>query len=174
MYGHGIICLMLAEILGMGENEKRDVQIREKLEKGLKVIIWSQKRKQERNTHHFGGWRYDPESTDSDLSVTIWQLLALRASRNAGMSVPKRSIEYAIRYLRVCYKSRRGKDGKPVDLKSACGYQPGKGPTYASAAAGLLALQMCGLYESPEVKGSANWLKNWKSGPQPGRSRRYR
>lgn len=162
MYGHGIICLMLAELLGMGLDEKQDAVIRKKLRKGIELIIWSQERKKPNNTSQFGGWRYTPQSGDSDLSVTIWQLLALRAAKNAGMPVPKRSIDNAVKYLRVCYHASSNKKRRSTDMKSACSYQPGRRPTYASGAAGLLALQVCGQYDAPEVTGSANWLRNYK------------
>ncbi len=160
MYGHGIVTLMLAEALGMGVDEDQDRRIRERLEKAVQLILWSEDRQKGRN--HYGGWRYHPNGKDSDLSVTIWQLLALRAAKNAGLEVPKKSIDKAIEYLKRCYKSKRDKSGNPTDMKSACGYQPGGRPGYASAAAGLLALQVCGEYDVPEVKGSANWLRGRK------------
>ena len=37
---------------------------------------------------HYGGWRYEPDYTDADLSVSAWQILTLRAAVNAGFSVP--------------------------------------------------------------------------------------
>ncbi len=156
MYGHGIVTLMLAELLGMGVNEKQDRIIRQRLVEAIKLIVWSQNQK--KHGKHRGGWRYQPNSNDSDLSVTIWQLLALRAARNAGIPVPRSSIKQAIEYLKISYKSKRNEEGKPLDMKSACAYQPGSKVTYASGAAGLLALQVCGEYDAPEVIGSADWL----------------
>ena len=35
---------------------------------------------------------YTPDSRDSDLSVTIWQLMALRSAKNAGLQVPGKAI----------------------------------------------------------------------------------
>jgi hypothetical protein len=160
MYGHGIVTLMLAEVLGMGVDEESDRRVRKRLEKSIELILWSEERKDKNNWAHYGGWRYQPHDGDSDLSVTIWQLLSLRAAKNAGLDVPKAAIDKAIKYLEVCYRSERDKDGKPKRLKSACGYQPGRDPSYASGAAGLLALQVCGKYEALEVKGSADWLKD--------------
>ncbi len=158
MYGHGIITLMLAEMVGMGNDEKQDALIRQRLEKCVELILWAQKRKQPKNWSHYGGWRYEPHSGDSDLSVTVWQLIALRAAKNAGIDIPKKAIDDAVKYVKRCYHSKRDKDGRPTNLKTGCGYQPGRGPSYASGAAGLLALQICGEYDAPEVLGSANWL----------------
>jgi len=158
MYGHGIISLMLAEVVGMGVNEKQDQLVRERLTKAVALILWSQERK-EPGHQHYGGWRYEPGSKDSDLSVSIWQLLTLRAAKNAGFTVPKKNIDAAVAYLKRSYHSKRNAAGQPLDLKSACAYQPGHGPNFPMAAAGLLALQICGEYAAPEVQGSANWLK---------------
>jgi hypothetical protein len=160
MYGHGIVTLMLAEILGMGVDEEHDRLVRKRLEKAIELILWAEERKEQNNLGHYGGWRYQPHDGDSDLSVTIWQLLSLRAAKNAGLDVPKAAIDKAIGYLEKCYRSERDKDGKPRNLKSACGYQPGRDPSYASGAAGLLALQVCGKYDVPEVQGSTDWLKD--------------
>jgi hypothetical protein len=62
-------------------------------------------------------------------------------------------------YVKRCYYSKKTKDGKNENLKSACGYEPNRSPEYAMGAAGLLSLQVCGEYEGPEVAGSAAWLK---------------
>ncbi len=155
MYGHGIVSLTLAELLGMGVSEEQDRRLRQRLAKALELILWSQDRKARQDEEHYGGWRYEPESHDSDLSVTIWQLLALRSARNAGMDVPKAAIDKAVVYVKRAYK--------PVEERhegtgGACRYQRGRGPDYAAAAAGLVALQACGIHEGPEVDGSVEWL----------------
>ena len=161
MYGHGIITLMLAEMLGMGADTQMDELIRDRLEKAVRMILQSQSIK--KSDRHQGGWRYNPDSRDADLSVTVWQVMSLRAAFNAGLDVPKESIQKAIGYVKRCYYSReRHKDGKPKDLKSGCGYEVGRRPEYAMAAAGLLSLQVCGDYDCLEVQGSAEWLKEQK------------
>ena len=152
MYGHGIITLMLSEMLGMGVDVQMDQLIRERCRSAIQLILRSQA--QPKESRHQGGWRYLPDAKDSDLSVTVWQVMALRSARNAGMEVPKESIDSAVGYIKRCYK--------PENLKGACGYEPGRRPEYATAATGLLALQVCGEYDSPEAQGSANWLKEKK------------
>lgn len=155
MYGHGITTLALCEMLGMGVDTQMDQLIRERAQKAVGLILRSQAiRKDGRNQ---GGWRYQPDSQDADLSVTVWQVMSLRSAKNAGLDVPKEAIDLAVGYIKRCYYTRRGAPGAAE--KSACGYEPDRSPEYAMASAGLLALQVCGAYDSPEVRGSAEWLK---------------
>lgn len=160
MYGHGIATLMLCEMLGMGVDAQMDQQIRDRAKKAVDMILRSQSLK--KDARSAGGWRYMPDSPDSDLSVTVWQVMSLRSAKNAGLDVPKEAIDKAIEYIKRCYKTKRDGQGKPEDLKSACAYEPGQHPEYAMAAAGLLSLQVCGAYDSLEVKGSADWLREKK------------
>ena len=157
MYGHGIITLMLAEMLGMGADAKQDLLIRKRLEKAIKLILWSQKQKNRKDTKHFGGWRYEPNSRDSDLSATVWQLMALRAANDAGIDVPKQAIDDAVQYLKNCYYAKR-QNGRVANQKSGFGYMVGQSARYATTSAGLLAMQVSGQYEAPETTGAADWL----------------
>ena len=149
MYEHGITTLCLTEMLGMGVGKKEETRLREVCRKALNLILWSQ-RVRKSSPSYRGGWRYGPASHDSDLSITAWQLLALRSGKGAGMAVPKGAIDSAVRYLKRSYYSRGGVKG--------CAYMPGQSPSLAMAAAGLLSLQVCGEYDSPEANGSAEWL----------------
>ena len=156
MYGHGIVTLTLAEMLGMGMDEETDKSIRDKCQKAIDLILRSQK--VQKNQAQQGGWRYSPDSRDADLSVTIWQLMALRSAKNSGLDVPTSSITDAIKYLERSYKSKLDDQGEPIDKKSGFAYQPGGHPEYTTTAAGLLAMQVCGQYQSPFVLGAADWL----------------
>lgn len=160
MYGHGITSLMLCEMLGMGLDDAQDQVLRDRARKSIDLILRSQR--VPKDVRHQGGWRYEPTSSDSDLSVTVWQLMALRSAKNAGLLVPKDAIDLAVGYVKRCYHSRHLDDGSPENLRSAFGYESGQPPTFAMAAAGLLSLQVCGQYEIPEVAGSADWLKERK------------
>lgn len=162
MYGHGITSVMLAEIVGMGADKDQDFRARDRLKQAMELMYWSQERKSPKNKDQYGGWRYQPKDADSDLSITIWQVMALRAARNAGMEVPRSVIDKAVDYIKRCYRTERDDNGKPKNLKSACGYQPSHEPRFASAAAGLRALQVCGEYAAPETTGSAQWLREHK------------
>ena len=156
MYGHGITTLTLSEMLGMGLDEEQDQKIRKRTQKAIDLILRSQK--VPKSPSHQGGWRYSPDSRDADLSATIWQLMSLRSAKNAGLSVPSAAIEDAIGYLERSYWSSLDSKGEPVNKKSGFAYQPGGHPEYTTTAAGLLAMQVCGEYESPFVKGAADWL----------------
>jgi hypothetical protein len=165
MYGHGITTLMLSEMLGMGLDEKQDQKIRKRTQKAIDLILRSQK--VPKSPSHQGGWRYSPDSRDADLSATIWQLMSLRSAKNAGLNVPSSAIEDAIGYLERSYWSTIDSKGEPVNKKSGFSYQPGGHPEYTTTAAGLLAMQVCGQYESPFVKGAADWLL--ENGPNTSR-----
>ncbi len=157
MYGHGIVTLMLTELLGMGATLKQNERIHEALVDAIKVILAAQAVPKPEKLR--GGWRYSPDSRDSDLSVSIWQLMALRSAKNDGLDVPGEAIDLAIEYLRFSYASPIEPGGQPRDAVSGFTYTPGSHhPTFTMTAAGLLALQVCGLYDSPLVEGSANWL----------------
>lgn len=157
MYGHGIITLMLTEMVGMGVSDEQDQQIHDRCQKAIDVILSAQK--VQKPTHYRGGWRYTPESTDSDLSVSIWQLMALRSAKNDGLEVPVSAIDEAIEYLKRSYASPLDRNGLPTKEASGFSYEPQHNhPTYTMSAAGLLAMQVCGEYDSPFVIGSADWL----------------
>lgn len=158
MYGHGIVTLALAETLGMGADTRQDQLIRDRLKRAVDLILRAQSMKKE--ARHQGGWRYEPQSPDADLSATVWQVMALRAAKNAGLDVPKEAIDQAVSYIKRCWRApdKSRKDAKP----GACGYQPGNTPEYAMGAAGLLSLLVCGVYEGAEVTDSAEWLRGQK------------
>src|SRR5260221_2902594 len=126
MYGHGITTLLLAELAGMS---KQDAQVRAALEKAVTLILRSQA--VEKSEIHAGGWRYQPNSADSDLSVTIWQVTALKAASDVGVAVPRQAMERAIPYSKRSEHPRGG-----------FGYQPGGMPNQSrtGAASGLLPL----------------------------------
>jgi hypothetical protein len=163
MYGHGITTLCLGEMLGMGVSKVQDRRIREALEKAINVILASQRRP--KNPIYVGGWRYTPTSRDSDLSVTVWQLMALRSAQNAGVRVPKQNIDLAVKYLERSYLSGRNGRGEPTNLKSGFGYTPGRAPGFAATSAGLLSMQVCNRTDAPEVIGAANWLEDFDLRP---------
>ncbi len=156
MYGHGIITLMLAEVMGMGVDDQQDKLIREKLEKAIGLILKAQGVKKN-DQKHVGGWRYNPDSSDSDLSVVAWQLIALRAAKNAGIDIPKEAIDQAIDYVKRCYR----KYDKDKSQGYFC-YTPGESNMrFGSAAGGFCVLQICGEYDAPEVIGAADYFLHY-------------
>jgi hypothetical protein len=151
MYGHGITTLFLAEMLGMGIDLEQDNAIRNSCQSAVNLILRAQQ-VQKRNGAE-GGWRYSPQATDSDLSVTIWQLMALRAAKNAGISVPKEAIDSAVGYIKRSFK-----DTGRLNAVVGFSYEINQTPVWSTAAEGLLALQVCGEYDTAEVTATSDWL----------------
>jgi hypothetical protein len=87
MYSHAFATLFLAEIYGMTHRE----DVREKLQKAVDFVVRSQNAE--------GGWRYEPYSPESDMSIVVCQVMALRAARNIGIRVPKSTVDRASRYV---------------------------------------------------------------------------
>ena len=130
MYGHGFATLMLAEVYGMSPRS----DVRDALTKAVQLIIDSQ--------NNEGGWRYQPQRSEADLSVTIAQVMALRAARNAGISVPNETIEATIEYV----KQSQNPDGGFMYIMSAGGPS-----AFPRSAAGVVALYSAGIYEGDEI-----------------------
>jgi hypothetical protein len=165
MYGHGITTLMLTEMLGMGSDEEQDKRIHERCQRAIDLILSAQQQK--KASQYAGGWRYTPNSNDSDLSVSVWQLMALRSAKNDGLEVPTEAIGDAIEYLHRSYTTRLDTRGRPIEPIGGFSYLPdNRNASFAMTAAGLLAMQVCGQYESPLVVGAADWLERnppkWK------------
>jgi hypothetical protein len=145
MYGHGFGTLFLAESYGMVHDRTLRDTIRDKLHLAVKVILDSQ------NVE--GGWRYTPEPRDADLSVTVCQIMALRAARNAGISVPRNKVDHCIEYVKRCQDRSEGW----FRYMAQGGMQ---GQAFARTAAGVAALFSAGLYKGPEVEAGLRYLKN--------------
>lgn len=158
MYGHGITTLMLTEMLGMGSDDNQDRLIHERCQKAIDLILSAQKEKKSVTAQ--GGWRYSPNSDDSDLSASVWQLMALRSARNDGLQVPASAIRDAVEYLKRSYSAPLDRNGLPgTDKPGGFCYEPGRrNASFTMTAAGLLAMQVCGEYDSPLVAGAADYL----------------
>ncbi len=145
MYSHGIATLMLGEVYGMVDKELRR-PVKRATEKAVLLILKSQNVRKSRE--HAGGWRYSSSSTDSDLSVTGWQLLALRAAKNIGCDVPADAIDYAVEYVKKC----RPRNGRGFS------YQVYHGPTPTRTGTGILCLEVCGKHKARETMIAADYL----------------
>lgn len=100
MYGHGFSMLYLGQLYGMTENPRRQDELKQILTRGIQLTGQSQSR--------LGGWIYTPNSGSDEGSVTITQVQALRACRNAGIFVPKEVIDQAMEYLKISTNSDGG------------------------------------------------------------------
>ncbi len=146
MYCHGISTLMLAEVVGMSADQDLADKARAALAKAVKLIVLAQNLS--KNHDNAGGWRYQPTSRDSDISVTGWQLMALRAAKSVGCAVPSENIDHAVDYLKRCAV----RDG------GGFGYQPGGGANNPRTGTGILALEICGEHQTREAVAGAEYL----------------
>ena len=97
-----------------------------------------------------GGWRYQSNSQDSDISCTGWSLMALRSARNAGAAVPKTALDEAVKFVLNCRMPDSG-----------FAYQPGGGSGLARTGTGLLCLELAGQHRDKVTLGAGDWvLKN--------------
>lgn len=151
MYNHGFATLFLAEVYGMGQSRRMNDQLKDTLDRAVKLILKSQ--------NHEGGWRYRPQPMDADISVTICQIMALRAARNAGFSVPKSTADKCIEYVKQC-QDVRNSGGFSYQRHGNGGF--GAQPGFARTAAGVVALYSAGLYEGENVQKGLDYLMKFK------------
>jgi Squalene-hopene cyclase C-terminal domain/Prenyltransferase and squalene oxidase repeat len=137
MYGHGFATLFLGEIYGMNPDDNR---VRDALVKAVDIIIGTQ--------NDEGGWRYNPVPYDADVSVTICQIMALRSARNAGIKVPKTTIDRAVQYVRDCQND----DGGFRYMKTT------GGSAWPRTAAGVASLFYAGIYEDDSITRGLDYL----------------
>jgi len=130
MYGHGFATMFLAECYGMSPRD----DLREKLNAAVRLIVQSQNRA--------GGWRYQPRPVEADISVTVCQMMALRAARNAGLYVPPETVERCVGYVRACQND----DGGFMYMLD----NPGDSAFPRSAAA-LVGLSSAGIYKGEAI-----------------------
>ncbi len=135
MYGHGLTTLALSEMYGMDPDPELEGGVR----KAVNLILRSQ--------GPVGGWNYEPTASDGDLSVSVMQIVAMRAASNAEIPVPETTIKKAIAYVR-----QMAAPGGP-----GYGYAgPGDGPQ--TSAAGCLSLQLLGAYNDPQIPKTLDYL----------------
>jgi hypothetical protein len=144
MYEHCISTLMLSELSGMVDAE-RQRRIDELLPRSLEIILTSQK--VEKLERFEGGWRYQTNSSDSDISCTGWPLMALRSARNCGADVPIEAIERGLGFVLRCRTSDGG-----------FAYQPGSGAGAARTGVALLCFELCGRHRDTAAMQAGDWI----------------
>jgi hypothetical protein len=140
MYDHGFATLFLAEVYGMSPRG----DLRGKLAKAVQLIVDTQ--------NDEGGWRYEPQRGEADISVTVCEVMTLRAARNAGIYVPGETIDRATDYVKRCQNADGG------FRYTSAGGESG----FARSAAAIVALYSAGLYDTPEVKKAREYLAAYK------------
>ena len=135
MYEHGLATLALIEAYGFEPTSN----MRQRVQRAVDLIVKSQNPK--------GGWRYQPVPKDADLSVTVMQVVALRAAINARLDVPQATMDKALGYVKACAVDGGG-----------YAYRPGGGPGRARTAAGILSMYLLGAFDDPQVEKSLKWM----------------
>ena len=143
MYGHGVTTLVLAESLGMTKDDFLVPFVRD----AVRFIETSQ-------DMYGGGWRYLPGQA-GDLTVTAWQLVALKSASMAGVAASSPTIDGVCRFL----------DSVQTQKGAAYGYRtPAAKP--CTSAIGLLCRMYTGWGEEREALGSGVTMLA-KPGPSP-------
>jgi hypothetical protein len=124
MYSHGLATWALAEYLVV-TGQDAPVGLRPAVDKAVKLICKAQGPK--------GGWRYQPIPADGDLSITGWQLLALRAAARAGIDVPEETMKKGVAFVELCRRKDMGFT-----------YLPNSSVTPGCTASGVLQLLLAG------------------------------
>jgi prenyltransferase beta subunit len=147
MYGQAIVTLALAEAWGVDENDSRRQRIRRIVKKSAQLILDAQN--VNKPAQFAGGWRYEPQSADSDLSLSGWNALALCACLDDGMDIPSDSATRAIAFVLRCHRGGGGFT-----------YQPGSGDaSVASTGAAVLCLYLLNAGAGPERADGLKFLR---------------
>lgn len=152
MYSHAFATLFLAEVYGMTHDES----VREKLQQAVSLIEDCQNPK--------GGWRYQPYAQDADMSITVCQVQALRAARNAGIKVSKDTILKALGYVQ--------KVANPQQQLFQYQDLAHSRESFALTAAGCTALHGVGYYNSRTIRPYLDRLRFMRN-PYEGGSESY-
>ena len=143
MHGHGFALLFLATAYGMETKESLRNRTKEVIDKAVALTARGQSAE--------GGWTYFPGGGDEG-SVTVTQVQALRAVHNAGLNVPRGTIEEAVRYIDKCQTSE---GGIAYSLSSL-----GSEPQMAISCAAVATLYNAGEYDSPVANRCLEYV--WK------------
>jgi hypothetical protein len=130
MYTQAIVTLALSQAVGIEPVAEKRLRQHAALRRLVRVILDSQAVKKE--IAHAGGWRYQRDSPDSDLSLSGWSALALRGAADAGIPVPDDAMRQAADYVARCY----------VADNRRFAYQPGGEQNTGTTATGILCLYL--------------------------------
>jgi hypothetical protein len=146
MYSHGFSTLFLSEVCGMAPAAGRDQKARTALEQAVAFIIAAQ--------NNEGGWRYEPRAQFADVSVTVAQMMALRAAKHTGLLVRKGVIDSGASYIKGCQMSDGG-----FSYWKGTGYS-----AFARTAASIVGLYSAGIYEGKEIERGLKYLQQFTPG----------
>lgn len=136
MYIHAMATLFGLSYLGMTPPEDDQQELADWCRRAVNLTIEAQQTR--KLPYDQGGWRYSPQSLESDISVTSWQLLSLHAARQCGYRIESSVFDEAVRYVNSAWVE--GEEGEIGFV-----YRPGVSlpkpePGVTGAALGVLRL----------------------------------
>lgn len=150
-YSHGIATLALCEAYGM----TGDADLYQPAQQAINYLVATQH-------PEMGGWRYQP-GINSDLSVTGWQLAALRSGQLAGLAVRRETVERIGECLELCREEggrralfRYNPWASPSDPQTRHGRQPS---TVMTSVGLLMQLQLGGDPSDQRIQAGAEQLR---------------
>jgi len=159
MYHHGFAILGLAEAYGVVDernlwpDKKGSRTIGQALELAVRAAVTSQKK------NKLGAWRYSPDSSDADTSVSGAVLVGLLAARNAGIEVPDESINKAIAF----YTSMTSASGEVA----YAGGMGGFGESLARSSIATLVYSVARRKDLKQYKAALDYIKQRIEQPTP-------
>ena len=140
MYCHAMASLAVAEAYAL----TGDKQLEQPLRRALGYTLLAQDKQT-------GGWRYYPGDA-GDTSQLGWQVLLLKSAEAAGIRLPHKTREGAIRFLRSVSSGTQG---------GLASYRPGMRPTLSMTAEALVCREFLGMPPaSPTAVEAAAHLMN--------------
>lgn len=156
MYEHGIATIALTEALV----HTNDLSLEPIIEDAIQMILKAQNTEHKpeflggpvtHDSKHYGGWRYSPDSVDSDLSVSGWPILALKVVSIAGFTVPEWSFQKALEFLGACHDERDGTFGYMAE---------GSGNSCVRGGIGALCLRLIGRENDQRIPPALWFMQN--------------
>jgi hypothetical protein len=151
MYAHGMATFALSEAYAMTGDKRLEAAVRKAINYTISAQLPST-----------GGWRYKAKERPEELGDTSqlgWQLMALKSAELAGIEIPARVHDGAVRYLKIVSTGPQG--GK-------ASYQPGPPrPTTAMTAEALVCRQFLGMArDNPASNEAGDYLMQDLPTPQ--------
>lgn len=139
IYEQAIAVLALSEYV----HHTKDAEARKMVAEGLRLLLQSQNTRAkpkalggpvDAKSRFFGGWKYYPQQTTGDISVSGWCIIALAAAEAAGFKTPAEAREAYMVFCRKCFNEKT----------AAYGYEPDRGNvTHTTNSVGVLTTLLC-------------------------------
>jgi hypothetical protein len=150
MYSHGFASLFLAEVVGVSDDPDLRERVREALGRAVQLVVATQDPN--------GGWWYHPNrnsgTNGADISVTVCQVMALRAAMQAGVRIDAGTIRRAVDLVKQACE----KNGSFVYRIVGGRNHSGTGVPFPRSAAGVCMLYLLGQYEAEELRRGLHYL----------------